>query len=332
MRENRTAQASIFDFYSQHEFGDFLAGLSCLLDDHPEILKLVEGDLVTAGAQPTGRKGLAVESIFRCLLLKQITGVSYEMLAFHLSDSLSYRTFARLDRDCRPGKSALQANIRRMTPATLQAVFETLSVKAFAQGTIEIDLLRLDSSVVKSNIAPPLDSQLLDDGIRVLSRYFAKSGCRTGVKLRLTDYRSASRSLSARIFYGKKAEKESWYKELIPLARRVIEQSRKAIAQMAEQCRSKAVAQRWIEEVSYFRDLLEQVINQTERRVFHGEQVPASEKLVSLFEPHTDIIIKGQRDIDYGHKINLASDKRGLITAVMIEEGNPKDAEPEVSP
>ena len=112
MRETRTAQSSIFDFYSQHEFSDFLYDLSCSLDDHPEILTLLETDLLTDGAQLTGRKGLSVESIFRCMLLKQITRVSYKMLAFHLADSHSYRTFARLDRECRPGKSALSRWLR----------------------------------------------------------------------------------------------------------------------------------------------------------------------------------------------------------------------------
>ncbi len=327
MRETHTAQASIFDFYSQHEFSDFLHDLSGLLDDHRETLALLEKDLLTDGARPTGRKGLSVESIFRCMLLKQITRVSYKMLAFHLVDSNSYRTFARLDVKSRPGKSALSRNIRRMRPETLQKIFEHMAVKTFDDGTIEIDLLRLDSTVVKSNIAPPLDSQLLNDGIRVLSRCFSKCRDRTGVKLRLTDYRKESRSLSARIFYGKKAQKAEWYEELIPLAKRVVKQSEKAIDQVQRKCQLEELSQPWIEEVVHYRDLLKIVIYQTERRVFNEETVPATEKIVSLFEPHTDIIVKGSRGIDYGHKVNLATDKSGLITAVMIEEGNPKDTE-----
>ena len=326
MRETHTAQLSIFDFYSQHEFSDFLHDLSSLLDNHPQILTLLENDLLTEGARPTGRKGLSVESIFRCMLLKQITGVSYEMLAFHLADSHSYRTFARLDRECQPGKSALSRNIRRMRPQTLQRIFEHLAVKTFDDGTMDIDLLRLDSTVVKSNIAPPLDSHLLDDGIRVLSRYFSKSRDRTGVKLRLTDYRKTSRSLSARIFYGKKAEKDELYEQLIPLAKQVIKQSDRAIAQVQQQCQLETLSQPWIDKVKHFRDLLNTVIDQTERRVFNNEKVPATQKIVSLFEPHTDIIVKGARDTDYGHKVNLATDKHGLITVLMIEEGNPTDS------
>ena len=73
--------------------------------------------------------------------------------------------------------------------------------------------------------------------------------------------------------------------------------------------------------------MIERVIAQTERRVFTGETVPAGEKLVSLFEPHADIIVKGGRDVLYGHKINLATGRSGLILDVVVEAGNPADAE-----
>lgn len=192
---------------------------------------------------------------------------------------------------------------------------------------MKTDCLRIDSTVVSSNIAQPSDSKLLDDGIRVLSRLIAKSRDCTGVKLRLTDYRKRSKSLAARIFYGKKADKEALYPELISLASRVLKQSEKAIDQVQRQGGESALLQPWVEQVVHYRTLLERVVDQAERRVLKGEKVPASQKLVSLFEPHTDIIIKGPREIEYGHKINLATDKNGLITALMIEKGNPTDVE-----
>ena len=327
MRESRTAQSSLFDLYSPHKFGAFLNELSRVLDDHPEILPLLEEDFRAEETRATGRKGLSVESTFRCMLLKQITGDSYEMLAFHLADSSSYRAFARLERDCQPGKSALSGNIRRLRPQTLQAVFQRLGVSAFEQGVMKINCLRIDSTVVHSNIAPPSDSKLLDDGIRVLSRLMAKSRDCTGVKLRLTDYRKRSKSLTARIFYAKKAEKEALYPQLLSLAKKVRLQTEKAIEQVQRQGGDPGYSQSWIDQVIHYRTLLERVIDQAERRVLKGEKVPASQKIVSLFEPHTDIIIKGPREIEYGHKINLATDKSGLITALMIEEGNPTDVE-----
>ena len=79
--------------------------------------------------------------------------------------------------------------------------------------------------------------------------------------------------------------------------------------------------------MGHYLPLIKQVIDQTRRRVFQGESVPADEKIFSLFEPHSDIIIKGNRDIQYGHKLNLSSGKSGLILDVVVEQGNPADTE-----
>ena len=82
----------------------------------------------------------------------------------------------------------------------------------------------------------------------------------------------------------------------------------------------------WQAKVRHYRPLIEQIIAQTERRVLAGEPVPAAEKLVSLFEPHADIIRKG-REVAYGHKLNLTTGRSGLILDVVIEAGNPADSE-----
>lgn len=326
MRETRTVQTSLFDFYCRHQRGEFFEHLSSLLDGHPRVLKLIEADLLSQRARATGRKGLSVESVLRCVLLKQINGVSYEQLSFLLADSHTYRAFARLDRDCYPSAAALCTNIRRLRPATLKAVFEHLAIKAHSEGVLDTEWMRLDSTVVKSNIAEPSDSRLLDDGIRVLSRLIAKSKERTGVKLRLTDYRKPARQLAAAIFYGKKAEKVPLYDQLVELAQRVIKQTDRAIAHVQVNS-DEAMSGGWVSEVNHYRHLLDRVIFQTQRRVFNEETVPATEKIVSLFEPHTDIIVKASRGVEYGHKVNLSTDKQGTITNVLIEQGNPRDSE-----
>ncbi len=120
MREARIAQASLFDNYSKHEFGARLKSLSDVLDDHPEILTIIERDLVTSSVKRVGRNGLSVDTIFRCLLLKQQLGVSYEQLSFHLSDSITYRTFTRLSDDVSPSRSGLQSTIRSIKPQVLE--------------------------------------------------------------------------------------------------------------------------------------------------------------------------------------------------------------------
>lgn len=83
----------------------------------------------------------------------------------------------------------------------------------------------------------------------------------------------------------------------------------------------------WQAQVCHYGPLIEQIIAQTERRVLAGEPVPAGEKLVSLFEPHADIIVKGGRDVEYGHKLNLTTGRSGMILDLVIETGNPRDSD-----
>ena len=82
----------------------------------------------------------------------------------------------------------------------------------------------------------------------------------------------------------------------------------------------------WEAAATEYGDLLARVVDQTSRRVFQGETVPMAEKVVSLFEPHTDIIRKGGRDTYYGHKVNFATGRSGLVLDAVVEDGNPADS------
>lgn len=328
MRETRVPQTSIFELYSEHEFGKQLSRLSDVLDNHaPIVLPLIKNDLISKSVKSVGRCGISIESVFRCMLLKQMLQISYDDLAFHLSDSMSYRTFTRLVDGASPKKSSLQNVIRRIKPETLEKVFQALSSAYFDHGFVSLEKIRIDSTVVKSNIAAPSDSQLLNDGVRVLSRLLAKSRGMTGVKIRYTDKRKETKSLVFRIFNAKKAEKERLYPKLLQAVQVVLKQVERAILQVRSQGSVCESQRKWLDQVEHYRDLLLKIIDQTQRRVFDGENVPSSEKIVSLFEEHTDIIVKGARDVEYGHKINLSSDAKGFITYLAIEKGNPNDAE-----
>ena len=326
MRETRVAQASIFENYSKHEFGAQLRALSNRLDQHPEILLLVADDLIDASVAKVGRTGLTVENVFRCMLLKQVLRVSYEQLAFHLSDSMTYRTFSRLSVTTMPSRSGLQSTIRGIRPETLEKVHEILSVSWLNAGILSMEKLRIDSTVVASNIAPPSDSQLLNDGVRVLSRLLMKSNNVTGVKIRFTDQRKPSKSLAFQIFNAKKSRKEALYPKLLQIVRIVLKQVDRGLESVEVGACDSDKKKQWVSQVEHYRDLALRVINQTERRVIQGKSVHSSEKIVSLFEPHTDIIVKGFRDVQYGHKINLSSERSGFITYLSIEKGNPADS------
>ncbi len=311
--------------HAEHEHAHQLREMSEMLDEHPIILTLVKRDFDKKQVANTGAYGLSLESILRCLLLKQILRVSYRQLAFHLSDSPSYRAFARLRSGHSPSKSVLQSTVRGISPETLEQINQQLMLHWLEERTLSLDTVRIDSTVTESNIADPLDSQLLNDGVRVLSRMMASSQSTTGVKHRFTDQRKKSKSLSFQIFHAKKSVKDALYPKLLACVSITLKQLDRAIEKTRQESTKPIKAELWIEKVEHFRSLLLRVIDQTQRRVFQEEKVPASEKIVSLFEPHTDIIVKTNRDVQYGHKINLATQADGFVTYLKIEDGNPSD-------
>lgn len=327
MRETHIAQASIFENYSKHEFGVQLKELSNILDQYPQIRSIISEDLIDQSLTNFGRKGLTVETVFRCLLLKQKLRISYEQLAFHLSDSITYRTFTRLPNNISPCRSTLQSTIRSIKPKTLEKVNHLLSLDWVEKNIISKDKIRIDSTVVKSDIAPPSDSQLLNDCIRVLSRFLTKSKDLTGIKLRFTDQRKKSKSLFFRIFNAKNAEKEVLYPELLKVMKITLDQVDRALTKIKLEASDLSKKEDWIKKVEHFKDLALKVVDQTDRRVIQKEKVVASEKIVSIFEEHTDIIVKGFRDVTYGHKINLSTECHGFITYLSIENGNTADSE-----
>lgn len=328
MREYRRAQTSIYDYCGENEIGRQLQVISDILDNFPQILDLLAKDLIDEEAIETGRRGLSVESVFRCLLLKQQFTLTYDSLTFYLEESPTYRTFAQLEQDQFPSRSALHSAIRQIRPETLKQVYEVLAIEWAEDGTIDPQVTRIDSTVVSSNIAEPNDSQLLNDAIRVLSRLLSRSKIKTGVSIKFNDKRKEAKSLSHRIFHAKKAEKYLLYEELIHCSHVVLDQVNRALTRVQLEGFKHEHTGKWLNEAFHYHGLLKQIIDQTQRRVFNNEQVPAAEKIVSLFEPHTDIIKKDNSGKTYfGHKVNLGTDLNGHITFCSIENGNPADSD-----
>ena len=327
MRETRNAQPSIFDCYAKHEMGSELAVMSTLLDRCPDIVDMVEADLIDSDARHTGRAGLPVESVLRCAVLKQSRQLSYHELAFYLEDSASFRSFSRLPQGVVPRKSALQANIRRIQPETWERINQALVQEAMSSGLENGDQVRIDSTAVATNVHEPSDSSLLCDGIRILTRQMAKAKQSLKVPgIRFTDHRKAARSLARQVFYTRGVtRKKPLYEGLLGYSEQVLKESHEALVLVERMREEGPEYAQWAWQVSHTRQLLGQVIEQTLRRVFNDEKVPAPEKLVSLYEPHTDIIVKGNRDLQYGHKVNLTTGRQGLVLDATIESGNPGD-------
>jgi IS5 family transposase len=327
MRQERTIQATIFEVFAQHEIGCELKAMSQWLDGQPALVRLVAGDLRRQGVRETGRRGLPAESVLRCALLKQQRQLSYEELAFHLEDSASFRAFARLPLAWSPKKSVLHKTIGAIGAETWEAVNRTLLASAKQDRLESGATVRLDSTVSAALMHEPSDSTLLGDGVRVMTRLLRRADTLPGaLAIAWRDRRRLAKKRARAIEYSRgQNNKRRLYRELIAAAQASRAELQAAAAGLAEAAGT--AAERWRAEVDHYLPLIARIIGQSERRVLNGEAVPAGEKLVSLFEPHADIILKGGRQVQYGHKLNLVTGKSGLILDVVVEIGNPADAE-----
>ena len=186
-------------------------------------------------------------------------------------------------------------------------------------------MVRIDSTVTETHISPPCDSNLLWDCVRVMVRLLhgLKAALKPGAFTFCDRSRAAKRRMK-NIAYSRGSNRVKQYKLLINNTKETRDYLYKALSQR-NRVREPFQLIQWEEEAKALLELTENMILQTERRVFNGESVPHQEKVFSIFEPHTDIIIKGARDIQYGHKLNLTTGKSGLVLDVYIEEGNPAD-------
>ena len=331
MREKRTVQSSIFERYAEHEIGSELRAMSVWLDAHPELLDWVVSDLRMRPVQATGRKGLTTESVLRCAILKQYRQLSYDELVFCLLDSLSCQSFARLTTGWLPKKAALQSVVSAISDSTWERINQCLLHSAKQAKVEKGEMLRIDSTVTDAPIHTPSDSTLLWDSVRVLVRLLksAKELADSVIVVRYRNHQRVAKKRMRAIEYTRGQDKKArLYRDLLAVTEKslcYIEDA--AIALHIAQASLPLDYAVWRSQLAHFKPLIRRVIEQTERRVLRGEKVPVCDKVVSIFEEHADIIVKGSRDVAYGHKLNLSTGRSGLILDVVIEQGNPADAE-----
>ena len=326
MRQERTIQASIFDVFATHEIGHELKAMSQWLDEQRELLGRVTRDLARIGVRATGRQGLPAESVLRCALLKQYRQLSYQELAFHLEDSASFRAFARLPLSWSPQKSVLQKTISAIRPETWEQVNRVLLSGARQAKLEDGAVVRLDSTVTSALMHEPSDSSLLWDAVRVMVRLLKRADALGGAGPSWHDHRRAAKKRARMIQFTRgRPNRVQLYRELIAITRATLDYLKQASERLA--VASTPPIALWQIQVRHYRPLVERILRQSERRVLASEPVSASEKLVSLFEPHADIIVKGSRNTEYGHKLNLTTGRSGMILDLVIEAGNPADSD-----
>jgi transposase, IS5 family len=308
-----------------------LAQLDRLLDDDV-LLQRIKADLSRRTPHTTtrGRPSTPVEVILRMLVIKRLYHWSYEETEHLVADSLVLRQFCRVYLEPVPDDTTLLRWANLIEPATLAALNERVVALAYSLQVTRGRKLRVDSTVVETTIHYPTDSGLINDGVRVLSRLLRRTKAATGTAagLGLQAFRSRQRTvrrlvrqlhrLAQRKGEEAIAARQQTYKRLLAVAQKTCTQAGQVSAALRGHAGTSA--RRLVQQFDQFLPRVAQVLDQTVRRVLYGEMVPARDKLVSLFEPHTQIIVRRKtgKPVEFGRKVWLEEVEGGIISGYRI--------------
>ncbi len=330
MRKKSKKQMPLMPEASDHPQAVELENISRILDANPTICDLAMQDLceVSKRHNKSGARGMTADQVVRAAIVKQMLNFTYKELAFHIVDSNSLRRFMRIGiADKGFKKSVLNKNVKALSPQTWEAINGQL-VQYAAEEKIEKGReVRIDCTVVESNIHEPTDSSLLWDSVRVLTRLLHRAKEDFGLRVLFQDHsRRAKRRLLGIMNSRSKKDRRSKYVDLIKVTNKSIGYAQRAIEAIDKMASisNGLIALRL--DLNQYCQLAARVVDQTQRRVLLGENVPAADKVVSLFETHTDIIVKDRRDTFFGHKICLTGAASNLIVDCLIVDGNPADS------
>jgi len=174
MRRKFNPQMTLFSPMARNTIVKELEQISRILDANPRLMDLLFEDLVATRRPDTGREGMSAEQVLRCAVLKQYRQLTYEELAFHLEDSDAFRSFSRLEMQQYPSKSILQENIKAIREETWEAIHREVVSFAIREEMETGRKVRVDSTVVETDIHHPTDSTLLADGVRIITRWLTE--------------------------------------------------------------------------------------------------------------------------------------------------------------
>ena len=327
-------------YYEKYE------AVSTVLDQAPKILDLVHKDLKkslqSVNKRHRGRRPeYTTDNVLRILICQVLECASLREIVVRIDDSNFLRRFVRIDNGPMMDYTTLCILKNRIHEKTWKSINQCLAEYAVQEEMIEGTRLRLDTTAVETNIHWPTDSSLLWDTYRTMDRLIrqARDLDPKAVGTRRLQPRRAKclQQKIARLASNKKRSKqrlESLYTQLIQMnediyywAQFVREElsKNKRIHGLLDQIMAISIA----EDIAHFLVLGEQVVDQARRRVLEGEKVPNEEKLFSIFEPHTELLIRGKagKNIEFGHMLQIQQVEEKFNTDYEVFEKRPVEHE-----
>ena len=305
------------------------------LEANPLILWLVDEDLQTLSQSRKGREAkYTTEILFRALVVHQIERTALRETVVRIAESSTLQWFIRLGNRPVPDFTFLNRAFKAITAETWKLVNEELAGYAVKECDVDMSQIRVDSTVIESNIHYPTDSSLLWDSYRVLSRLLRR-------------VRADAPELCQHRFHDKKAKKDLVYvnrymrsgskarkreakrrfrrlHEAVCRLRRIAEPLPKALAHSGN------LTLRGLgTELAHYLPLIKTVCDTAERAGLKGETVPASDRIFSIFEEHTELIKRGKnrKPVEFGHAVWLAQNRSKFITDYEVMEEKEPDAD-----
>jgi IS5 family transposase len=288
-----------------------------------------------------GRPGTPAEVVLRILVLKRLKGWSFDETEREVRASLVYRYLVRVYFEPVPDAKTLIRLSGVVGAAGIEALQRRLLELAQAQGVIKGRRARVDTTVVETTISYPTDSGLLADGVRVLTRALQRIERMTGVvgqklrnRKRATTRRvlEISRAARSRNLTVSRTRLQAGYRRLLGLVRATVRDAERVMKELAEErriavgqraCRVVARAQA---QMAHMLSLVQRVIAQTRARILAGDK-HYHDKVLSLFEPHTEAIRKGKtaKPTEFGKLVKLQEAENQFVVDYQVYERRPDD-------
>jgi IS5 family transposase len=285
-----------------------------------------------------GRSGTPAEVVLRMLVLKHLYRWSYDELEHEVRTNLVYRAFARIGCDAGPDAKTILKIANTLGPAVIERLHQRVVAMAIAAGVTKGRRMRIDTTVVETNIHYPTDSSLLTDGIRVVTRTLKRIEAvigrgRRAVRSRL---RSAQRrGFEIKAFARSPKTRDGLvrsYRRLLGTTRAVLRDADTMARRIGQRLRTlDGRAQRRLRQlqgqVRTIRPLLRRVIAQTKARVLQGD-THVADKVMSVFEPHTEGIRKGKivKPTEFGKLVTIQEAEHQIVTRYAVHPERPADS------
>ena len=339
----RRLQRSFADGFISEEVADLWEPWMRHADDafnDDQLLEIVQQELSKRfqKSKTRGRPGTPAEVVLRMLLLKHIRGWSYEDVSREVRANLVYRDFTGIGGGKVPDDKTMGRLARQLGPEAITKLHQRTVAIAVEKQVVEGRKMRVDTTVVETNIHYPTDSTLMGDGVRVLTRVMKKvaaAGSEAAVALRDRS-KSVKRHMLAVAYAARnknekcQAKMKAAYGKLLEATGRVVGQAKKVSAALVEQTSQagQTILQRAKQQLDAMIPRVQQVMKQARARVFTGE-TRSENKILSMFEPDTEVIRKGKasKPNEFGKMVKIQEAENQIVTHYDVFDQRPSDSD-----